>query len=37
LDIKPSKIIEGQGLAKMLMEINQEYIEMGEKRKSMLA
>jgi hypothetical protein len=31
LEIKPSKIIKGQGLAKMLTEGNQEAIEVGEK------
>jgi hypothetical protein len=33
LEIKPSKIIKGQGLAKMLTESNQEAIEMGEKEQ----
>jgi hypothetical protein len=30
LEIKPTKIIKGQGLAQMLTEINQEAIQMGE-------
>jgi hypothetical protein len=30
LDIKPAKIIMGQGLAKMLIESNEEAIRMGE-------
>jgi hypothetical protein len=30
LDIKPTKIIKGQGLAKMLIESNEEVIQMGE-------
>jgi hypothetical protein len=29
LEIKPTKIIKGQGLAKMLIEINEEAIKMG--------
>jgi hypothetical protein len=33
LEIKPSKIIKGQGLAKMLTESNQEAIEMGEREQ----
>jgi hypothetical protein len=33
LEIKPTKIIKGQGLAKMLAESNEEAIEMGEKEQ----
>jgi hypothetical protein len=33
LEIKPSKIIKGKGLAKMLTERNQEAIEIGEKEQ----
>jgi hypothetical protein len=33
LEIKPSKIIKGQGLAQMMIESNQEAIEMGETEK----
>jgi hypothetical protein len=35
LEIKPTKIIKGQGLAKMLTESNEEAIKMGEMTKSM--
>jgi hypothetical protein len=33
LEIKTTKIIKGQGLAKMMIEINQEAIEVGEKER----
>jgi hypothetical protein len=33
LEIKPSKIIKGKGLAKMLTEKNQEVIDMGEREQ----
>jgi hypothetical protein len=33
LEIKPSKIIKGQGLSKMLTKRNQEAIEMGEREQ----
>jgi hypothetical protein len=33
LEIKPSKIIKGKGLAKMMTERNQEAIEVGEKEQ----
>jgi phenylpyruvate tautomerase PptA (4-oxalocrotonate tautomerase family) len=33
LEIKPSKIIKGQGLAKMLTTSNREAIEMGDKEQ----
>jgi hypothetical protein len=35
LEIKPTKIIKGQGLAKMLTESNEEAIQMGEMTKLM--